>query len=148
MGAMNLLILLSVVTLTGCATQIVKPPRATSPEKFKDMLPTFSVAPSYPREAIDQPPVDLRIGSVTVQDFFLYSCVHEYKKLNLIKHFDSSVAYAVEYSDLSSEDLGRIYQLAKDFAKTIGTQKGEDQEHGLPAVLLACQNESRNGFEN
>ena len=94
-----------------------------------------------------QPPVDLRAGSVTAQDFFLYACVHEYKKRHSIKSFDSSVAYAVEYSNLSSEALDRIYQLAKDFSKALDSPNYEDQEHGLTAVLVACQNESKKGFE-
>ena len=87
----------------------------------------------------NKPPTDPRQGSVTKQDFFFYSCMQHYMQMNAIRVFDGSVAYAVEFSDLSSEELTRIHQSAKSFAETLPKPDYADQEHGLPAVLVACQ---------
>jgi hypothetical protein len=89
------------------------------------------------------PPRDPREGSVTKRDFFFYSCVHEYMQANAIRNFDGSVAYAVEYSRMSGEELNRIYIAATAFAKSIGAPDYSDTEHGLPAVLVACEREAK-----
>ncbi len=88
-------------------------------------------------------PNDPKMGSVTKQDFFLYSCVREYMKANSIQVFDGSVAYGVEYSSLSHEELTQTYEAAKEFASTIRAPEYGDTEHGLPAVLVLCQKEAR-----
>ena len=91
----------------------------------------------------NEPPRDPRQGTVTSQDFFFYSCVREYMKANYIPIFDGSVAYGVEYSDLSSEVLSRLHKAAQTFARTIRAPDYSDQEHGLPAVLVVCQEEAK-----
>ena len=80
--------------------------------------------------------------SVSAQDFFFFSCVRQYMEFNSINVFDGSVAYAVEYSNLRSKELSDIYSSAKKFAETIPKPNYQDQEHGLPAVLVLCQKES------
>ncbi len=72
----------------------------------------FSVSLFYfvfASEVLADPPTDPKSGTVTKSDFFLYSCVHEYMKINKIKAFDGSVSYAVEFSSLSSDELNRLY---------------------------------------
>lgn len=96
-----------------------------------------SASKNYP------PATDHRIDSVTEQDFFFYSCVRQYMEINSIDVFDGSVTYAVEYSNVSSKNLSRIYESAKSFAQTIRKPDYQDKEHGLPAVLVLCQRESR-----
>jgi len=82
---------------------------------------------------------------VSLRDLFFYSCVREYLLANDIPVFDNSTAYAVEYSLDSFETLSRVHDAAKEFAATIGPPNYEDQEHGRPALLAACLEESRSG---
>jgi hypothetical protein len=89
------------------------------------------------------PPTDPRMGSVTKQDFYLYSCVREYMRANSIQIFDGSVSYGVEYSNLNFEELSEINKAAKQFASSIRAPDYKDVEHGLPAVLVLCQNQSK-----
>ena len=88
-------------------------------------------------------PVDSKAGSVTKRDFFFYSCVREYMLANSIQVFDGSVSYGVEYSNLNFEQLSAISKAAKKFAGSIRAPDYKDIEHGLPAVLVLCQNESK-----
>ena len=97
----------------------------------------------FASEVLADPPTDPRYGTVTKADFFLYSCVHEYMKINKIKAFDGSISYAVEYSALSSNELIRLYDLAQRYAASIRKPDYNDTEHGLPAVLVLCQLESK-----
>lgn len=85
---------------------------------------------------------DPRQAPVTARDFFLYSCVHEYMQANAIRSFDGSVAYAVEHSRLSAEELDRLYDQARAFAQSIRAPDYADEEHGRPAVLAACAREA------
>lgn len=93
----------------------------------------------------EAPPADPRVGSVTAQDFFFYSCVREYMQYQSIRVFDGSVAYAVEYIQAPHEVLDRIYEAARDFALGIRAPDYTDEEHGLPAVLVLCRQESESG---
>lgn len=85
---------------------------------------------------------EARQRAVTKRDFFFYSCVHEYMAAHSIRNFDGSLAYAVEYSDLSAEELTRLHNSAKAFARTIGPPDYTDEEHGLRAVLVLCQQQA------
>lgn len=89
-----------------------------------------------------EPSSTLRGGSVSPRDFFLYSCVNAYMKANAIRIFDGSVGYGVEHSRLSGEELSALHAAAADFAQTIRAPDYADQEHGLPAVLVLCQDAS------
>jgi hypothetical protein len=80
---------------------------------------------------------------VSMRDFFFYSCVREYMLANAITMFDNSTAYGVEYSTVSHETLSKVRKAAKDFAATIGPPDYSDPEHGRPALLAACLEESR-----
>jgi len=62
---------------------------------------------------------------------------------NAIPMFDNSTAYGVEYSTVSYEALSAIHKAAKEFAATLGPPDYSDPEHGRPAVLAACLEESR-----
>jgi hypothetical protein len=64
-------------------------------------------------------------------------------KANSIQIFDGSVSYGVEYSDLNYKELSAINKAAKKFAGSIGAPDYKDVEHGLPAVLVLCQSESK-----
>lgn len=112
-----------------------------------DMLKLlFSVSLFYfvfASEVLADPSTDPKSGTVTKADFFLYSCVHEYMTINKIKAFDGSVSYAVEFSSLSSDELNRLYDLAQRYAASIRKPDYNDTEHGLPAVLVLCQLESK-----
>ncbi len=106
----------------------------------------FSVSLFYfvfASEVLADPSTAPKSGTVTKADFFLYSCVHEYMTINKIKAFDGSVSYAVEFSSLSSDELNRLYDLAQRYAASIRKPDYNDTEHGLPAVLVLCQLESK-----
>ena len=80
---------------------------------------------------------------VSMRDFFVYGCVREYTKAHSFPEFDSSVAYAVEYSRASDEVLSRVYAAAKAFATTIRAPDLSDTEHGGVAVVALCLEKSR-----
>ncbi len=63
---------------------------------------------------------------------------------NGIRNFDGSVAYAVEYSSFSAEELDRLSTAAKATAESIGAPNYNDPEHGLHAVLVICEREAAN----
>lgn len=81
--------------------------------------------------------------SVSMRDFFLYGCVREYTKAHSFPEFDSSVAYGVEYSQVSDDVLSRVYAAAKAFASTLRAPDLTDAEHGGVAVLALCLEKSR-----
>lgn len=89
------------------------------------------------------PSMEPQMGSVTEQDFFFYSCIREYMLANSIQVFDGSVSYGVEYSNLNFDQLSALNKAAKKFAKAIRAPDYKDIEHGLPAVLVLCQQESK-----
>lgn len=89
------------------------------------------------------PPVEPRLGSVTPQDFFFYSCVREYMRAQSIPVFDGSTAYAVEYIESPHEVLTRLHKAAEDYARTIPAPDYTDAEHGLPAVLVRCREQAQ-----
>lgn len=80
---------------------------------------------------------------VSMRDFFLYGCVREYTKAHALPEFDSSVAYGVEYSRASDEELSRVYAAAKAFAATLRAPDLSDEEHGGVAVVALCLEKSR-----
>ena len=88
-------------------------------------------------------PKDPREGSVTKRDFFFYACVHEYMRANGVQNFDGSVAYAVEFSKLSGDEMDRLYNAATAVAEKIGAPNYKDPEHGLHAVLVDCERAAR-----
>lgn len=94
-----------------------------------------------PKDA-DPAPKVAEAGSVTPQDYFFYSCVQSYLKAHAIPPFDGSVAYAVEYSTLSGEELARLYAAAQDYASTLRAPDYSDSEHGSPAVLAMCRRQA------
>ena len=89
------------------------------------------------------PPVDPLEGSVTLQDYFFYSCVNEYIKAHGIPRFDGSLGYAQEYSSASGPALLSVRAAAKAYALSIHAPDYSDSEHGSAAVLVACLKESR-----
>ncbi len=94
--------------------------------------------------AEQQPPQEARTSPVSKQAFFFYSCVQEYLRVHAIPLFDGSVAYAVENSDLSAETLSEVHGAAAAAARRIRAPDYSDPEHGLPAVLVVCQQEAAN----
>ena len=80
---------------------------------------------------------------VTMNEFFLYSCVQAYQKANSLPLFDSSQSYAVEYSTVPPEVLGRVYEAASAFARSLPAPNLADQEHGGVAVLAQCLKQSQ-----
>ena len=82
-------------------------------------------------------------GPVSQRDFFLYSCVQEYRTLIGQTHLDASMAYAVEHSSFSAETLQRIYSAAATFARRIPLARADASEHGQPAALALCQGQSK-----
>ena len=79
---------------------------------------------------------------VSAADYFFYVCVDEYMKANSIRQFDGSEGYALEYSNEPAEVLIALHDAASEFAATIRAPDYSDPEHGLPAVLALCKNES------
>jgi hypothetical protein len=81
--------------------------------------------------------------AVGPRDFFLYGCVREYAKAHSLPVFDDSTGYAVEYSTMGPEEMSRLYDAAKQFARTLRAPDLADEEHGGVAVLALCLEESR-----
>lgn len=81
--------------------------------------------------------------AVEPRDFFLYSCVREFTRAHALPLFDSSSGYAVEYSRMSPEEMGALYEAAKTFALTLRAPDLTDEEHGGVAVLALCLEEAR-----
>lgn len=86
--------------------------------------------------------------NISKRDFFFYNCVHEYMKKNSIQNFDASVGLAVELSKFSFEELNEINKSAKNTAFGIRAPDYSDEEHGLPAVLIICQDESEKIYQD
>lgn len=78
-----------------------------------------------------------------MRDLFHYACVREYTRAHSLPQFDSSVAYGVEYSQVSEDILNRVYAAAKVFAATLLSPDIKDTEHGGVAVLALCLEKSR-----
>jgi len=81
--------------------------------------------------------------AVSMRDFFHYACVQEYIRTHSFTEFDNSVAYGVEYSQVSDDVLSRVYAAAKAFAATLRAPDLTDEEHGGVAVLALCLEKSR-----
>lgn len=79
---------------------------------------------------------------VSAADYFFYVCVDEYMRANSIRQFDGSEGYALEYSSEPAEVLIALHEAASEFAETIRAPDYSDPEHGLPAVLALCKDES------
>lgn len=109
---------------------------ARRPALFALMLAACSPTDHAPAPDSERPAVSMR-------DFFFYSCAREYSKTHAFPLFDSSAAYAVEYSDASAETLSRVHAAARAFALTMRAPDLSDAEHGGVAVLALCLQESR-----
>lgn len=82
-------------------------------------------------------------SKVSLADFFAYSCVQAYTTKHELPAFDSSVAYAVEFSTGSAEDFSRLYEQAEAFAAQMPAPDMSDPEHGRVAVMARCLEQSR-----
>jgi hypothetical protein len=89
------------------------------------------------------PPKSSEEGSVTVEDFFYYSCVHHYMRSHDVPMFDGSLNYAVEYVEADFELLAELSDAARNAAAQLPAPDYSDPEHGAPAVLVWCQHQSQ-----
>ncbi len=81
--------------------------------------------------------------AVEPRDFFVYGCVREFASAHALPLYDSSTGYVVELGRLAPEEMSRLYDAAKAFARTLRAPDPAHEDHGGVPVLALCLEEAR-----